>query len=440
MSVKRKVVYRIRDLERMTGIPRSTIHYYVREGLLPQPRKRGKTVADYGQEHVDGLMVIRRLQEQSRLSLEEIRTMFEQGRPKLDPTSLQRSIDLLVHFAETRTEPAESVEEEIETALSVPIAAIAAMDPSNREELEQRVRSWWDAERATLQSVVDSEIDIVFRTVLQTGRMDTIRPIFREIARIGGAGRSALVRVYRDRSVLKFLSELRDSLTAAGMGPFPITDSEHLQGIEKFIQKLQPTGQDPEARMMVARLLVWNGLHERFQQLWGEGAWTDLANGTDLLASELACLRQWSVLTHGDAGDSLHEAVDSTPLAAALYAVQQARHNLSSGVQNLRDGATDPKHLQDLLKGWEILESIPDLPPVESTSAVEIFGTLLVEMQTVSLLSMVPEPLPFAAKARRVAQCMEQRLKQCGPDHPVHSYGFRSVIESNLSRVFTGSN
>ncbi len=424
----------------MTGIPRSTIHYYVREGLLPQPKKRGKTVADYGQEHVDGLMVIRRLQEQSRLSLEEIRTMFDQGRPKLDPTSLQRSIDLLVHFAETRTGAAESLEEEIETALSVPIEAIASMDEPSRAELKQRVRSWWDAERRALQSAVDSEIDIVFRTVLQTGRLETIRPIFREIARIGGAGRAALIRVYRDRSVLKFLSELRDSLTVDSLGPFPLSESQQSgsgleQHIEDYIQKVPAS--DPADRLFLARLLVWNGQHTRFLQLWSEGIWAGFENESELSAAELACLREWSLSIQGDAEDVALGAVDYTTLSGTVNAVAWARRQLSNGVRRLGDGSPDPQHLRDLLEGWELLESIADHPSFEPQCDADLFAVLLVEMQTVSLLSTVPDPLPFAAKGQMVAHRLQERLQQLSPEHPVQSYGFGSVIQSNLKKITT---
>jgi len=52
---------RISDLERITGMGRRTIHYYLQTGLLSPPRRTGKTMAYYGTDHVDQLMRIRDL-------------------------------------------------------------------------------------------------------------------------------------------------------------------------------------------------------------------------------------------------------------------------------------------------------------------------------------------------------------------------------------------
>jgi AcrR family transcriptional regulator/predicted DNA-binding transcriptional regulator AlpA len=54
---------RISDLEKITGIKRSTIHYYVRMGLLSPPRRTGKTMAYYYADHVVELRRIRELQD-----------------------------------------------------------------------------------------------------------------------------------------------------------------------------------------------------------------------------------------------------------------------------------------------------------------------------------------------------------------------------------------
>lgn len=53
---------RISDLERITGVGRSTIHYYLREGLLSPPRRTGKTMAYYHAGHVAELRRVRDLQ------------------------------------------------------------------------------------------------------------------------------------------------------------------------------------------------------------------------------------------------------------------------------------------------------------------------------------------------------------------------------------------
>ncbi len=65
--MKQKRMMRINELERRSGIPRSRIHYYIREGLLHPPRKTGKTMAYYDESH------LARIDEIERLKMELIR-------------------------------------------------------------------------------------------------------------------------------------------------------------------------------------------------------------------------------------------------------------------------------------------------------------------------------------------------------------------------------
>lgn len=55
---------KISDLERITGIGRSAIHYYLREGLLSPPIRTGQTMAYYNASHVEELRRIREMQEE----------------------------------------------------------------------------------------------------------------------------------------------------------------------------------------------------------------------------------------------------------------------------------------------------------------------------------------------------------------------------------------
>jgi len=52
---------RMKDLEAASGIPRSTIHYYLREGILPAGEKTARNAASYGQPHLRRLEAIGRL-------------------------------------------------------------------------------------------------------------------------------------------------------------------------------------------------------------------------------------------------------------------------------------------------------------------------------------------------------------------------------------------
>jgi AcrR family transcriptional regulator len=56
--------FRMSDLERITGLKRRTIHYYLQEGLLSPPRRTGKTMAYYGTKHIEELMRIGELRKE----------------------------------------------------------------------------------------------------------------------------------------------------------------------------------------------------------------------------------------------------------------------------------------------------------------------------------------------------------------------------------------
>jgi len=63
----------ISELTRKTGIPASTIRFYLRKGLLSLPLKKGKTRAYYSDEHVKQLKKLKQLRREDKLSIEEIK-------------------------------------------------------------------------------------------------------------------------------------------------------------------------------------------------------------------------------------------------------------------------------------------------------------------------------------------------------------------------------
>lgn len=69
----------MRDLERATGVGRETIRFYIRERLLPEPARPRRNVAHYSGEHVVRIRAIKRLQEDERLQLSEIRQVLVDG-------------------------------------------------------------------------------------------------------------------------------------------------------------------------------------------------------------------------------------------------------------------------------------------------------------------------------------------------------------------------
>lgn len=68
---------KIGQLVKETGIPKETIHFYLREGLLPKPRKAGINSAEYGEVHLSQLMLIRDLRENFYLPIPEIKKILK---------------------------------------------------------------------------------------------------------------------------------------------------------------------------------------------------------------------------------------------------------------------------------------------------------------------------------------------------------------------------
>lgn len=68
---------RIAELSRETGVPIATIKYYVREGLLPAGRATAPNQAQYGDQHVERLRLIRALREGADLSIATLVRVFD---------------------------------------------------------------------------------------------------------------------------------------------------------------------------------------------------------------------------------------------------------------------------------------------------------------------------------------------------------------------------
>lgn len=69
-------LYSITELERLAGLPRRTIHYYVKEGMIPPPDGPGRN-ARYNEEHLLRLALIREMKASTHLRLEGIREIID---------------------------------------------------------------------------------------------------------------------------------------------------------------------------------------------------------------------------------------------------------------------------------------------------------------------------------------------------------------------------
>ncbi len=64
-----KNLMRIQELEKKSGVPRTTIHYYTRNGLLHPPLKTGRTMAYYDETHLKRLLSIQQIKAGGRVPL-----------------------------------------------------------------------------------------------------------------------------------------------------------------------------------------------------------------------------------------------------------------------------------------------------------------------------------------------------------------------------------
>lgn len=68
---------KIRELIRRTDVSKETIHHYIRQGILPKPKKSGKVnVVDYNETYVDQILLIKELRENYFLPLPLIKKIL----------------------------------------------------------------------------------------------------------------------------------------------------------------------------------------------------------------------------------------------------------------------------------------------------------------------------------------------------------------------------
>jgi DNA-binding transcriptional MerR regulator len=129
---------RMAELSARSGVARETIHFYLREGLLPRPAKGGRTVAYYAEEHLERLKLIRHLREDKYLPIAVIRRLLESP---ADARDLDVLADVLhiIPAGEEPTRPPSPAARAVaaERALLGPARAAPAdpVDPAERRVL-----------------------------------------------------------------------------------------------------------------------------------------------------------------------------------------------------------------------------------------------------------------------------------------------------------------
>jgi DNA-binding transcriptional MerR regulator len=90
---------KMRELELRTGVHREVIRVYLRDGLIPQPERPSRTHAIYGEEHVQAIATVRRLQSESRLTLAQIKSLMngDSADVRLEASAFDRLEQLVAH-------------------------------------------------------------------------------------------------------------------------------------------------------------------------------------------------------------------------------------------------------------------------------------------------------------------------------------------------------
>lgn len=74
-----KRLMKMNDLVRLSGAPRTTIHFYLRIGLLHPPHKTGRTMAYYDETHLESLKEIQKMKMDYRLPTAFIKRQLEES-------------------------------------------------------------------------------------------------------------------------------------------------------------------------------------------------------------------------------------------------------------------------------------------------------------------------------------------------------------------------
>ena len=69
--------YKISELVAKTSVPKSTILYYIKEGLLPEAKKLKSNVHRYNDDHIELIKYIKYMQQEMGSSNEQIKTALE---------------------------------------------------------------------------------------------------------------------------------------------------------------------------------------------------------------------------------------------------------------------------------------------------------------------------------------------------------------------------
>jgi DNA-binding transcriptional MerR regulator len=123
---------KVGEIARRAGVSVPTVHFYLREGLLPPaPKKTSRNMAYYDESYVARIRLIRRLQDERRLPLRVIRALLTEAGEASDGDGL-----LEVVLAEARALPSLELSARGATLERAALVTRTGVDPLELDELE----------------------------------------------------------------------------------------------------------------------------------------------------------------------------------------------------------------------------------------------------------------------------------------------------------------
>ena len=97
--------YKMRDLCRLTGMPRQAVHFYIQQGLVPPGHKTGRNTARYGEQHVERIRVVKQLQNERFMPLRAIRAVLDGRDEAFTPEQRGMLLDVKHRLASSIARP-----------------------------------------------------------------------------------------------------------------------------------------------------------------------------------------------------------------------------------------------------------------------------------------------------------------------------------------------
>ncbi len=242
---------RMAELSRLSGVSRETIHYYLREGLLPAAEKSGKTVSYYDDSHLERLRLIRHLRDEKYLPVAVIRSILRAGLeaslgPDLDTLAAVLSLEPtlrepaggVLDDEEARRvatelglcEPADRSDDPTVARVQSAVGEALGLEGSARELTLEDMR----ASAPVVRRLVDAEASVFFDLVLSGGDMANAVSALR----LGRGPVARFLTAYRDLMLRRIIDDL---LSAIRDAPLLVLSARALALSDKALARYDAT-------------------------------------------------------------------------------------------------------------------------------------------------------------------------------------------------------